>query len=103
MKAEMFQNLHLQLSKEDIKRIDNWKIENGMKSRAEAIRSMIKAASQFGPEVYGKERSLAEKGSFGYFGGEAKLSVKNTKSDQSIEEMVRKLVKEEIEKIKRKN
>lgn len=103
MKTEMFQNLHLQLSRDDIKRIDNWKIDNGMKSRAEAIRSMIKAASQMGQETFGKSRMLSERDNYSYFGNEVRVPAKNTKSEQPLEEIIRKLVKEEVEKAKRKN
>jgi metal-responsive CopG/Arc/MetJ family transcriptional regulator len=40
-----FKNLHLQLSTEDIRKIDEWKIAHGMKSRTEAIRAMIRIAT----------------------------------------------------------
>ncbi len=95
MKMEEFQNLHLQLSIDDINRIDAWKVDNGMRSRVEAIRSMIKAASQINLE-YTKSSSMRERNDYGFLGSELKMHDKYTKKEPSLEEMVRKLVKDEL-------
>lgn len=85
MSKKNFINLHLQLSKDDVERIDTWKADNGMRSRSEAIRHMIKVAS-------GSNSSLGEKSS---------LMITNKNSDSSkedIENLVKKMVKKELEK-----
>jgi len=84
--SDNFKNLHLQLSVEDIERIDEWKRNNGMKSRSEAIRHIIKTA-------YEKTNSniMAESGSDEFL---------KPKGNKNIEKMIRNVVKEEINKLK---
>ncbi len=100
---EEFQNLHLQLSADDIKKIDVWKVENGMKSRAEAIRSMIKLALQansFKPQI---ANAMKEKSSNFMLPSISNNNKNNVNSNQNFEEIIRKIVKEEVKKIVKNN
>jgi len=84
---ETFKNLHLQLSQEDIQRIDEWKKTNGMKSRSEAIRHIIRAA-------YKKDEipsNMAEKELDSFIRPEG---------NKNIENIIRNVVKDEISKLK---
>lgn len=97
MKEDMFQNLHLQLSTDDIRRIDAWKIDNGMRSRAEAIRSMIKAASNAAGFRFAggfNERDAR------FYTPDIRMPSKSSKQD-NIEDVIRKVVREEIDKVKK--
>lgn len=90
---EDFKNLHLQLSRDDIRKIDEWKIAHGMKSRTEAIRAMIRIATNSGVEEVAGNK-LAEYDNNKYI--KPDLYKKDT---NSIEELVRKMVKEELQKL----
>lgn len=85
---ENFKNLHLQLSLSDISKIDLWKAKHGMKSRSEAIRSILR--SVIDDDLEGKS-SLEEKSSTDF------LSPSSNNSD--IKNIIRNLVKEEINKL----
>ena len=91
---DSFKNLHLQLSTEDIRKIDEWKIAHGMKSRTEAIRAMIRIATN-GNEDEPASNKLSE-----YDNNKYQKPDLYKKDTNSIEELVRKMVKEELEKIK---
>ncbi len=92
---ELFKNMHLQLSTEDIRKIDEWKIAHGMKSRTEAIRAMIRMATTGEITEGGKANSLLEKTISEFLKPEQKVKASN----ESLEEIVRKVVKEELQKI----
>ncbi|MDX1949710.1 MAG: hypothetical protein SFT90_04335 [Rickettsiales bacterium] len=97
---EEFQNLHLQLSSDDIKKIDIWKVENGMKSRAEAIRSMIKLALQandFKPQIV---TAMKEKQSNFML---PNIANKSKNNEKNFEDIIRKIVKEELQKAIKNN
>jgi metal-responsive CopG/Arc/MetJ family transcriptional regulator len=102
---ENFKNIHLQLSADDISRIDSWKVSRGMKSRTEAIRAMIKVAYSFSlqnnsvDEVNGLV--LAEKTNNNFLKPDFSdiISKKSKNSDELFENLVRKMVQEEVEKI----
>jgi hypothetical protein len=84
-----FKNLHLQLSDDDIMRLDEWKISKGMRSRSEAIRGMIRIVMEkegFKPSSYS---SLAERDS-------EYLAPSNQNSNDDI---IRKIIREEIRKV----
>jgi Ribbon-helix-helix protein, copG family len=99
MTEELFKNLHLQLSAEDIRRIDEWKISRGMKSRTEAIRAMIRiATNSFGEEtVMTSKTMMAESNNSKFVRPEGLLKEKI--KNESVEELIRKIIKEELAKI----
>jgi hypothetical protein len=89
MVTEKFQNIHLQLSADDIKKIERWKTANGMKSRSEAIRSMIKVATLSGNT---KKMSAMKE-------SEAKGFETRDESIGDFTDQIRNIIKEEIEKL----
>ena len=95
MTEEQFKNMHLQLSSEDIRKIDEWKISRGMKSRTEAIRAMIRIVTGANlDEDISEGFSENRKPSF------MRLEpVNKQKQNESVEELIRKVVKEELSKI----
>lgn len=94
MVEELFKNMHLQLSNEDIRKIDEWKMSHGMKSRTEAIRSMIRIITT-GSDEGNTPARFAEKDKSSFMRPENKNQPKN----DSLEEVIRKVVKEELSKI----
>ncbi len=98
MVEELFKNMHLQLSAEDIRKIDEWKISRGMKSRTEAIRAMIRIVinNDLEENISGREK-FAEDNKNNFIKPELNQSRKN--NNDSVEELVRKLVKEELSKM----
>jgi Arc/MetJ-type ribon-helix-helix transcriptional regulator len=98
MLSEKFKNLHLQLSMEDIHKIDQWKVKNGMKSRSEAIRSMIRLATadDSSSQSSYESSSMSEKSNSDFINPSAKKD--NFDDNSTIEELVRKLIKEELNK-----
>lgn len=99
MNSEDFKNLHFQLSKEDIRRLDKWKNSRGMKSRSEAIRSMIRIVTKDNSleEVLNKN-SFSDKNDSEYI---AKIS--NPRQDQLPKDVLREIIREEILKILSEN
>lgn len=79
-----FKNLHLQLSEEDIKKIDSWKVSKGMKSRSEAIRSMVRLVTE---NDLGSNEMREDKKPF---------FTPENKDFNEIANLVKKLVKEEL-------
>lgn len=94
MVEELFKNMHLQLSAEDIRKIDEWKIAHGMKSRTEAIRAMIRIVTTGNIDEGDLLGSFAEKERPSFIRPEGPKQ-----KNENIEETVRKLVKEELQKI----
>ena len=100
MVKELFKNLHLQLSADDIKRIDAWKTAHGMKSRTEAIRAIIRTviSNNSNEDISDiKKNFLSENNDSRFLRPEN--SNKDRQKNESIEELVRKVVKEELSKL----
>lgn len=95
MVEDLFQNLHLQLSKEDIRKVDEWKIAHGMRSRTEAIRSMVRIITSANPVEIPSGFLEDNKSNFMKPVG----PLKNNSKNESLEETIRKVVKEELSKI----
>jgi metal-responsive CopG/Arc/MetJ family transcriptional regulator len=90
MKEKEFINLHLQLSSDDVKKLDAWKARNGMRSRSEAIRAILKIAiNATGNANLAAEKNTAIIQSY---------SKNTTVAPDDIEDIVRKMVKQELEK-----
>lgn len=87
--SDIFKNLHLQLSTEDINKIDAWKAKHGMKSRSEAIRSILRM-------VVDKDESLK---SFNEKTDNDFLSPGRPDNNE-IRDMIKNLVREEVNKLK---
>ncbi|HCR86471.1 MAG TPA: hypothetical protein DIV86_07320 [Alphaproteobacteria bacterium] len=88
MKNVEFINLHLQLSEEDVDKIDEWKVKLGMRSRSEAIRHIIREFSM----SEAKKNTLSERAGSGFGGFD------ESKRKENIEEMIKKMVKQEVDK-----
>lgn len=99
MVEEIFKNMHLQLSADDIRRIDEWKISRGMKSRTEAIRAMIRIVTtgNLDEDISDMKHGFSEKNKSGFMRPDSSNKDKN--KNESVEEMIRKVVKEELSKI----
>ncbi len=95
MVEELFKNMHLQLSAEDVRKIDEWKISHGMKSRTEAIRAMIRIVTTGNIDEIGSASSFSEKDRPSFI----KPDNSTQKQKNDVEELVRKLVKEELQKV----
>jgi len=98
MTEELFKNMHLQLSAEDIRKIDEWKISHGMKSRTEAIRAMIRIVTTGRLDESNYTTSFSEKDKSNFMKPDIyvpKADLQNT----NIEELIRKVVREELSKI----
>lgn len=96
MKNKDFHNLHLQLSKEDIVKIDGWKKAKGMKSRSEAIRSIIHKVTDDEFNIVGIPSSTYN------FGEKSASNYTSPQVGNDIEGLVRKIIHEELKKIDEK-
>lgn len=97
MVEELFKNMHLQLSREDIRKIDEWKLSRGMKSRTEAIRAMIRIVTGINFDESSIVESFSEKNVNQYIKPENIRQKQN--NNESLEDLIRKIVKEELSKI----
>ncbi len=96
MAEQLFKNMHLQLSSDDIRKIDEWKIAHGMKSRTEAIRAMIRVV--IGDSDEGSAGGgFSEKERSSFMRPEPVLN--RNAGNNDVETLVRKVVKEELQKI----
>lgn len=100
MAEELFKNMHLQLSAEDIRKIDEWKISRGMKSRTEAIRAMVRIVigSDLDENISSAVKSGFSEKEKNSFMRPENSNQKQNKND-SLEEIIRKVVKEELSKM----
>lgn len=88
MKEIEFINLHLQLSEDDVENIDQLKVVLGMRSRSEVIRHLIREFnSQKGSVLKEKKNNDI-----------ADFNSSEKKRKENIEDMIRKMVKQEVEK-----
>ncbi len=99
MVVEQFKNMHLQLSAEDIRKVDEWKISRGMKSRTEAIRSMIRIVTNgdLDEDISEMTRKMLSDNNSKFIKPE--FSAKKQEREEPLEEMVRKIIKEELSKM----
>lgn len=88
--SEIFKNLHLQLSTEDINKIDEWKARHGMKSRSEAIRSILRVAMS--NKTNTASNFLNDRSESDFLTPEL--------ADNDFKDIIRDLVKEEVSKLK---
>ena len=101
---EVFKNIHLQLSAEDLKKIDEWKISHGMKSRTEAIRSMVRivtegsnqTSNQVNTQQAVNRRSMLENNDNGFTKPQNPINSSNNNEQENIEDLVRKIIKQEL-------
>jgi len=98
MVEELFKNMHLQLSEEDIRKVDEWKRSRGMKSRTEAIRAMIRMVTGNEKTEAPAKKTLSENNSDMYRRPSVPMSDKE--NNESVEELIRKVVKEELKNYK---
>ena len=101
MASGSFKNIHLLLSVDDIRKIDKWKAANGMKSRSEAIRSIIRVATSNGYNQ--KSKGLEEKSPDNFSRNKNLKSEDKAHNDGSfndgLTDTIRKIIKEELGKI----
>jgi hypothetical protein len=102
---EEFKNLHFQLSKDDIKKLDKWKVSRGMKSRSEAIRSMIRIVTKDNSleEVLHKnsfsDNVFSDKNGYEYIKKVPTNSDAQKGADAISKNLLRDIIREEILKI----